>query len=276
MDRVTEKNDLLVEIGLLFSDLIRYAKNPSKYSDQEASRTFARFAHDMPLMVESVNKFCKSEPGHDYAVNRSRFEHAVYPINSILVHNPETVADAIPRQFQAAKEAIVAIPVIENGTIQPANSPFATYRLLHDIFASDALKTLTLVDPYVDASIFHRYLKVIDGSVLITLITQEPRANASRTDRDRWNGFVDVSTIFAVDRGSTNYRLIAATGIHDRQLLVDKKRLYHLGGFLKDAGKSQPYTITTADLTPQMDHEIQRFISSGTEWFGPAQQTHLT
>ena len=85
---------------------------------------------------------------------------------------------------------------------------------------------------------------------------------------------MDVSKVFSSERGFSTYRLVVATGVHDRHLLIDNKRLYHLGGSLKDAGKRQPYTISVADVTAQIEQAIEGYIAGGTEYFGPSQTTH--
>ena len=101
----------------------------------------------------------------------------------------------------------------------------------------------------------------------------EPKSSASRKDKTRWDEFLDVSQLYAQERGTLNYRLIVHPNLHDRWLLLDQSRVFQLGGSLKDAGR-KAFTITQLDTSPENLAKIQNHVSQGEELFGPSTPQH--
>jgi hypothetical protein len=101
------------------------------------------------------------------------------------------------------------------------------------------------------------------------------RPRASLTDRrdiSRTNDFMDVSRLFAQERGPQGYRLIENGHFHDRWLRCDDK-LFTLGGSIKDLDKG-PFTISRLDSTPPNRQQFDDAITQGIEVFGPTQTNH--
>jgi hypothetical protein len=132
----------------------------------------------------------------------------------------------------------------------------------------------SLFDPYLSADVFHRYLRNLWDTTSITVVTNEkimvaPQGPQAVQRRDQ---IVAVSELLALER-PTLYRFYVTAQQHDRHLRADDSIL-HLGGSVKDASKTAPYTISTLDATQSNHSFLDRLISSATEWFGPNVTTH--
>lgn len=139
----------------------------------------------------------------------------------------------------------------------------------------DATKSLTWLDPFLGANIFYRYINSVRPLVPVTLVTSEPGSHAGSRDRNRWNEFLDVSRLYAQERGHSLYRLVVQPNLHDRWVMFDDKRIYALGGSVKDAGNKDYFTITSVEASPANLQRIQTQIDTGTEFFGPNTLQHL-
>ena len=139
---------------------------------------------------------------------------------------------------------------------------------------ADATKSITWFDPYFGSDIFHRYLQFANQDVAVVLVISEAGRNAGRKNIDRWNSFLDISRLFAGERGINKYRLLIADSLHDRWLVLDRKRIYALGGSAKDAASKDLFTITDIEASRDNLRKIDDTISAAKEWFGPSTSTH--
>jgi len=181
----------------------------------------------------------------------------------------------IDEKLTKAKEAIHTIPVLLPSTISPAGSAFSTYCTLKNLLQAEAATEIIVFDPYLDMTVFHRYLQALRPSVSIILVTSEPGANASNKDKIRWKEFLDISQLYA-KQWPNRYRLVVNPNLHDRWLLLDQKRPIELGGSIKDAGINKAFSITPLDSTAANIDNILNHATQGVEWFGPNVTTHRT
>ncbi len=205
-------------------------------------------------------------------MERHKFHGALNGITQGLVDGrqlPELLATRRP----IAMAAIQAIPVPRTSVVLVAGSPFTAYCKLRELCEADATASLTWLDPFVGASVFHRYLANVRSGVPITLVSATPGNHSG--DQRRWAEFLDVSRLFAKERGPDGYRLIERPKFHDRWLVFDAKRIYSLGGSSKDAGDRDAFTIAVVESTPETLATVQSHVQGGTELFGPNQTTHL-
>jgi hypothetical protein len=171
--------------------------------------------------------------------------------------------------LMVSQDAIRAIPADDPDVILPAASPFETYNRIRAVCAS-ARRRVDLFDPYLDGDAYHRYLTAIDRGIAVNVITsrkimQPP--NDARRDR-----IVAISTIFAGER-SDSYRLLISLQQHDRHMRVDDEIL-HLGGSVKDASLTAPYTLGRLDPTQSNHAFLDSIIASSEEWYGPKTPMH--
>lgn len=177
----------------------------------------------------------------------------------------------VPLALKQARVAIETIPVTEPATIADPQTPYTTYSRLRTLFCSTSAE-LVLVDPYLDSAVFHRFL-TIDSNPRIVLVTQHGNISNPK-ERKRWTEFLDISRLFAAEKGSGIYELaVQGSGLHDRWLLVDRAGLYQLGGSVKDAG-TKHFTITPAKADSGIINSILTLVASGTQYFGPRTPMH--
>lgn len=139
----------------------------------------------------------------------------------------------------------------------PPASPFSASRRIRAILR-DAQQRIELFDPWLSAEVFYRYLPVISPGIVLTVVTEEVKANDSnKKSRERWEGVKAVAPMVEVEY--PHFRLLVVDSFHDRWLRVDDTA-YHLGGSVKDAGTNDPYTISTLDqhLYSRLDNVIAR------------------
>jgi len=273
MNRLEQKSDLLIKLGGLFGPLLKLVEAPEQYNEQEKAETLARYFAEHIKFWYMFNSFCQGQPGHDYALESAKCSRAIYMIKNYMLSGA-TLESVLDESFQAARSAIDAVPVPATSVILEAGSPFTAYCRLRELCEVDATSSLVWLDPYMSADIFHRYITAVRETVPITLVTSEPDSHTGGRNKTRWNEFLDISRLFAVERGAGLYTLIVQPNLHDRWVVFDKKRIYALGGSAKDAAQKDYFTIATIEQTPANLQSIQSQISSGAEFFGVNSPTH--
>lgn len=108
-------------------------------------------------MTSARGVFSIGQPGHNYALEYQRFAAALEDIK-ISLSQGIPLANLVNKQVGIARGAIDAVPVLSTSIILEAGSPFTAYCRLRALCESDATRSLDWLDPYFDASVFHRYL----------------------------------------------------------------------------------------------------------------------
>lgn len=190
------------------------------------------------------------------------------------LEHPEIRAEAskcLKEALQQTRDRIARVPIDPPSEILQA-SPFQTYVRLRELIGS-AVGRVEVFDPYLDDVVYHRYLSGVDGSVNIVVVTTSENLGVGGTTKRalaRRDRIVSVSEILAAERPSS-YRLLAASGFHDRHLRIDGSVL-HLGGSLKDASRSDPFTISA--LATDSAALLDQLVATADEWFGPTSSVH--
>lgn len=273
MDRLDAKLDMLLKLGRLFGPLERLIETPDEFDEQERAETLARYFAEYPKLNEECREFSVGQPGHNYQIEFEKFFNALYSVAQRL-KNGHALEDVVRENLKIARDAIHAVPVPRSSVILEAGTPFTAFCRLRSLCEADAKHSLTWFDPYFGANIFHRYLQFVDRNVCVTLVASEPGQHAGRANRDRWDGFLDISRLFAAERGHYKYRLVVADSLHDRWLVLDDKRIYAVGGSAKDAASKDVFTITGVEPSTANLKCITDTIANGEDWFGPTSQTH--
>ncbi|MEO0644856.1 MAG: hypothetical protein AAFZ17_01670 [Cyanobacteria bacterium J06650_10] len=129
--------------------------------------------------------------------------------------------------------AQIVTPQVESNI--KAKNPFTAYLFLSRLIDTSS-KELCLIDPYVDASIFYRYLYRLQKSVKISLISNRKNLTGTRKEQ-----FQTVEEIFKAEYSlyTSDFR----NSLHDRYL-INETAAYVLGGSLKDAARKSDYSVT--------------------------------
>jgi len=273
MDRLQEKYSLFTKLGALIGPLQRIIDYPEQYDEQESAQAIARFCDEYPRLVSEFRTFSVGEPGYNYLIQYNRFHNALDTIKAELVYE-KPLADVLPRSISKAQAAIDAVPVPPASVILEAGSPFTAYCRLRELCEIDTTHSLVWLDPYMDSSIFHRFLSAARDTVCVSLVTCEPKHSAGKRDKQRWEEFLDISRLYAQERTLHTYRLLLQPSLHDRWVVLDNKRIYSLGGSAKDAGNRDYFTISNVDANPENHAAIHKLTTSGTEMFGPNTPAH--
>jgi hypothetical protein len=278
--RLETRDQLLVEVGFLLDPIRRllFANPYNPIPKLDRLRLRQSLNVDRNAWYEVWNSYCHyhgvmwheehgaavrilmSYPGT--LIESLEYDHKGEPLARIRSEFNSVLADLV--------EAINAMPVDVPDMILPANSPFQAYRLFRSL-CSGAKRRIDLFDPYVDASVYYRYLSDLQPDVDVRIITDENcMKNAAVRDR-----IVAVSQVFAQERPD-HYWLLVAKSLHDRHLRVDDE-LFHLGGSLKDAARKDAFSLGKLDASDEaIVRALDGLLASATPWYEPGITNHKT
>jgi len=273
MDRLREKHDFLIKLGMLFGPLQRLAESPEAPDPGDLRQAIAQYAFGHRVLLREFSGFSRGQPGHSYAIERRQFELALQSAQTRLGRG-EDLSLVVKEALESAQRAIESIPVPKTPVILEAGSPFTAHCRIRSLCEAAAARSIIWFDPYFDATVFHRYLQFVKTGVDVILVASEPAARAGPKNHDRWRDFVDISRLFAKDRGPNEYRLLVAASLHERWLVLDEREIYLLGGSAKDAASKDFFTIGNVDASAHNFQQIKDIIDAAEEWFGPSSPNH--
>jgi hypothetical protein len=272
MDRLSEKHDFLIKLGMLFGPLKRLVESPEACDPQARAEAIAQYTFEYALLRHEFHKFSKGQPGHNYSIEWKNFNGALERV--LLRLEREDLRLVVVEEIENARRAIESIPVPKMSVILAAGSPFTAHCKIRSLCEAAAARSIIWFDPYFDSTIFHRYLQFVRTGFKVTLVASEPAANAGKRNHDRWRDFVDISRLFAKDRGPNQYQLLVAASLHERWLVLDEREIYQLGGSGKDAASKDFFTIGNVDASAGNRQKIEDAIGAAAEWFGPSTPNH--
>lgn len=267
--RKEQQAELLMMFGELVSPLEELVKYPEQQTPQTRAKASAKFTHDRPTFLGHLTSFTKGESGHDYAVESSIITGRLNRFVNQMVgfrDNKEQLEVELKDLREVVMSHILAVPCELDTEVLDAHSPFSSYLKLRAIVES-ASKKLVFVDPYVGHGLVRRYFQFIGNDVELTVVTKR------RTGGTEFGDFMDISKLYSDERGSSKYRLMYHSDLHDRYLQSDDV-VYHLGGTFKDAGRKSGFTITKVQLTAGGKNKIDELIAESSEQFGPSNNVH--
>ncbi len=262
--------ELLFKLGAYVAPIEDLASRPDDFSASDRRRIMARTEGDRHSFGNTASEFMQERPGRPYSTLRNKFLNALKRLVLGAARDdipPEEIRVLLNDCVPLMQEAILDVPLEDASGVLEADSPFTAYCRIKDL-CSTVAGMLVWTDRYFDASVFHRYLRDVRPAASVTLVTLDPARLTSTKDRQRYNDFLDVSRLFAVERGQARYRLVVHPDFHDRWLRCDGQ-LYALGGSVKDAGQKSDFAIGRIDPTPPNLQTVDDLVSAGTELFGP-------
>ncbi len=257
IDRKQQQTDLIVGVGHLLHPLRGIAvegKTPT-----EIANACREFNADLKDYRQAADAFAE-----EYDVERVAITRALNVLANQLGHHRDK-PDALTRELDTAQtavtDALLRVPMEVPSLVLGALSPFRALRTLKALFSA-ARTSVTCADPYMDRTIFHRYLADVDPSATVLLVTTDKGGGGS----NRLQELVDVARLYATERAPTSVTLVKAASAHDRHLICDDEA-HHLGGSLKDAAAKDHYSITSQDL-PDAETAINALVAAGTALLG--------
>jgi hypothetical protein len=261
--------EILILLGELISpleDLVRY---PDQQTSQSRAKASAKFAHDRQSFLNRLNDFAKGEPGHDYHVENSVITGRMNRfLNQLEGFRDDT--DALKEELSDLKKVVtsrlLAIPCEIEGDVVNANSPFSCFIKIRSIIET-AQSEVVIIDPYMSGSVIRRYMSAVDSNARVTVVTKR------RAGGMEFGEFIDISKLYASERGPQKYRLMYHSDLHDRYLQCDNA-VYTFGGSFKDAANKSRFTITTVKSKTDGKDEIKNIIQQSIEQYGQSNNQH--
>lgn len=272
MNRKAQQADLVFQLGALLGPLFGLAADPARYDSEERERIRARFFNECETFCAKMSEFAAGEKGHRYAVQADAVWGDIHVIGSSIKNTNwmQWLSENARQYRDKIVSLILSIPVPVESAIHEAHSTFSTYCFVKNLCSTVGTQIVWL-DRYFDQTVFHRFLTETPANISITLITL-PSANLKgKADQQRYSEFMDISRLFAQQRGLLGYRLIENPDFHDRWLRCDD-RLFALGGSIKQL--DQPFTISKIDFAPGNVKHFDDALNQGTELFGPNHLNH--
>jgi hypothetical protein len=254
--RQQAKEGFFFKLGLLLAPLKDMVDNQEPCAQSTRTKRMAQYCASFEALIREFQEFCRAEPGHDYQAQGIKFMNALILLRHTMVEG-RPMGEVLCECEQKAMSAIAEVPVLGDALILPAETPFTAYCVLRDICLA-ARDRIILVDPYVDDTLFHRYLRDVQAGVHVTLVTAEPRPGQTADER-RYQTFLDVSALYARERGEKLYLLAVSDALHDRYLCADTD-LWQLGGSVKDAAHKKGFTITRIEATRERMAALEQLI----------------
>lgn len=269
VSRKEQQAELLICFGQLISSLEELVADTKLQTPQTRAKSSAKFAHDKPLFLRMISTFCKGEVGHDYVVESALITGKLNSFTnglSAIRDNKEKLERALQDLRNVVKSNILTIPCELDMEVFDSSSPFTSYLKIRAIVES-ANKRLLFIDPWLGPGTLRRYFRDVQDKVKITVVTKQRKGNSEFED------FIDLSKLYADEKGNDKYCLMYHPDLHDRYLQCDDT-VYHLGGSFKDAGRKSGFTITKIQALPDNKCTMEGLISQSSEQYGPSMDTH--
>ncbi|HUE70269.1 MAG TPA: hypothetical protein VMP01_05215 [Pirellulaceae bacterium] len=271
--RVEQRDHLMTSLGMLADPIRRLIDSGDSSAAKSVSIIQAQFTKDYQLFLVDVKSYCQVGDAFleaDYhGVRRTVREFNEVCEMIRIGQRLDVAASKYGDVLLRSQGRLRAIPCDDPGTILPPDSPFQTYLRLRAVCAGVTTR-LDILDPYLTADVFHRYLADVPTAAMLQVVTHDKVMSGSDTvRRDR---IVAISELVAIER-KDRYRFLVTGQQHDRHCRADNEIL-HFGGSLKDASKTAPYTISRLDPVQSNHAFLDAVIAGAGEWCGPKVATH--
>lgn len=142
----------------------------------------------------------------------------------------------------------------DTGQIFGPGAVYDFFKALNELVGS-ATKSVFIIDPYMDNSIFDGYLSSIGSSIAARLLV-------SRNS----DGVKVAAAAFHAQRG-IEVSVRRSSAIHDRIIFIDSAQCWVLGASIKDAAAKKPTYLApiSSDLTPEKLRIYEQLWIAGTE-----------
>jgi hypothetical protein len=143
----------------------------------------------------------------------------------------------VATMYEAVAHIESTIPVGATGAVFGPGAVYDFFNSLQELIGS-AERSLFIVDPYLDASVFDAYLSSRRSGVASRLLVSRYADNVKA-----------ASTAFVAQHGG-DLEVRASSEIHDRVVFVDRGGCWVLGASIKDAAVKKPTYL--APLSPEL------------------------
>jgi hypothetical protein len=263
-DKLAERTSLVYQLGLLLGpleDLIKQSPPPSLDSYRV---TLARFIKDFEGWSDAASRFVEVRGVRFHLELKDILRQTVKLRKELegLIRHSELDNDVRKTTLKGNLEcyrteildAIGRVPIAYEPKLLDAQTPFDTYLRIGDVIGR-ATRRIHYFDRYLDSDFFPLYLRGVDRSLEIRLVTTHGNSNY---------GIVNVSSVSNLAAQEfTDFQLIECnpTELHDRNLRIDDD-IFHLGPSMTQAG-NKPTNFVPADSTPQAHKILDTILFKG-------------
>lgn len=252
----SSQKEIVAMIGAFLVPLKEFSESLGAESEYMAGiRRIQPIVSGFVSSLGVLNQFCENHHYQTYAAEVRRPATRIFsllgnqtlPSKSIEV---EQFKNQLDIHIEGISEVMIAVAQIIAPTIDiniRASNSFSAYCFLSSVMDSIS-STIVIVDPYVDQSIFYRYLYRLPIATNIKIVT-----DGGNLTGQRLASFESVEVLFSSEY--QNYQRVLLSNLHDRYLITETNA-YSLGGSIKDAAKNADYSIT--QISEEQYNEISR------------------
>jgi hypothetical protein len=263
-DKASERSTLILQLGRLLAPIHNLAEKPTPPTSTEYQVAAAKFKPDLDRWRAEAHQFTIVGDvtfGHELD-DIIRGPRDIFGSLATLARDARTEPEAKQSKLQtilkqcekATITAIDQVPIEWAPRLLEEQTPFNTYLKIRDAIGT-ARKRIHYFDRYLDSDFYSLYLRDIDPSLEIRLITTKGNRNYG------------VISVLAVSRLAAqefpNYQLVECdpSNMHDRNLRIDDT-IFFLGTSAKDAGR-YPTNFSPSDSTSNGHSILDKILAKG-------------
>jgi hypothetical protein len=265
-DKAAQRTKVIFELGMLLApvyDLAKKVPPPVSAAYRIAAATLSRdknaFINNEIARFSRFNTIVFSRERQNISNKLSDLVNLLNNLANNTTDDDRTKQLRLREPLEEYKrqilELIDQIPIDWTSVVFKEATPFSTHLKIYDAIRT-AKRQLHYFDRYLDAGFYPLYLRDVDRSLEIRLVTTKGNQNY---------GIANMEPISrCAQQEFTNYQLIQCTysDLHDRNLRIDD-RIFNLGPSIKDAGKYAT-NFAIADRTAQAHQILDDLIRKGT------------
>lgn len=268
LDKPEQKSRLLLELGILIAPLEELAQSQTPPTPEEYRFAFGKFRVHENSWLRNLTEFSKF--GEVSYLDSSTINDAidVYWFNQIVAPHSGVEPSVLHKEFKARFQKLIAhcievidtVPVNWPPTLYDAKTPFTVYMRIQDAIAG-ARQRIDYLDRYLTEDFFHLYLRHLDRSLAVRLIT----TRGPGKDKHRPFGVEGIKPVSDLFRQEfTDYKLVEVSPqvMHGRQLRIDNQ-IFALDVGTSDAGK-YPTHFALGDSSATAHQILDNILTSGT------------
>lgn len=264
-DKAAERSNLILQLGRLLAAIHDLTEKRTPPESAEYQVAAAQFKRDFDRWRVEAQRFIvvgEVTFGHELDDITGGFEilfEALITLARDVMVEPRTkqVQLAITlKQCEAhALAAIDRVPIEWVPRLLEEQTPFSAYLKIRDAIVT-AKRRIHYFDRYLDAEFYPLYLRNIDRTLEIRLVTTK-----GNIDNYGVENIKEISRRVAQE--FANYQLIECdpSDMHDRNLRIDDM-IFLLGTSAKDAGK-YPTNFSPSDSTPNGHNMLDGILAKG-------------
>ena len=221
------------ELEQFLKKLKRFRKNQIRVGDTGSSESLEKLREELirtcvrlrEVIAPPDGKLVMYQQGRVFLPFDDAFRKPIYPFG--LAPQWFTSIDTLIQKTNEAIGRLEQVPVLglPEEALYPSGAPYTAYKDIKEIISS-ATRALTIVDPYVDSTLF-TMLEDVHPKVQIQILTQNMKGDFQLAGQK----FKQQSE--KAQEGTLEIR--KSGKFHDRFIVADSK-VFHIGASIKDAG----------------------------------------